>query len=269
MGARWYDAQLGRWISADTIVPDSANPQSFNRFTYVLGNPLRYTDPTGHFERDEVKQILINGKIASEGGTAEDWEDWAEGIVSDWEEDAEWWELLRKAEVGDILDGIEFSAMFSSGGGEPNRWIGMFYEGRNGKIHFKYRRIEADKLGDEPYWDLRADQLVEVLSRLGLDEFYGDGKRVDILLIHQGSDGHYAAFAGTGIYYMPHLGYDTPRIKMPEPDIWRDWAVGWVELTVGAYTGIGIPWGLAKGLPKIDNYLYEKASVYRLQTYGY
>jgi len=48
MGARWYDPQVGRWMSADTIVPDPANPQSFNRFSYVLGNPLRYSDPSGH-----------------------------------------------------------------------------------------------------------------------------------------------------------------------------------------------------------------------------
>jgi len=48
MGARWYDAQLGRWISADTLVPNPANPQDFNRYTYVSNNPLRYTDPTGH-----------------------------------------------------------------------------------------------------------------------------------------------------------------------------------------------------------------------------
>jgi hypothetical protein len=48
MGARFYDSALGRWISADTIVPDPANPQSFNRYSYVLGNPCRYRDPTGH-----------------------------------------------------------------------------------------------------------------------------------------------------------------------------------------------------------------------------
>jgi RHS repeat-associated protein len=50
MDARWYDAQLGRWISPDTIIPDPANPQSLNRFAYVRGNPLRYVDPTGHQE---------------------------------------------------------------------------------------------------------------------------------------------------------------------------------------------------------------------------
>ncbi len=48
MGARWYDARIGRWIQPDTIVPNPANPQSLNRFSYVLGNPLRYRDPSGH-----------------------------------------------------------------------------------------------------------------------------------------------------------------------------------------------------------------------------
>ena len=37
--ARFYDYRIGRFISADTIVPDPANPQSLNRYMYVLGNP--------------------------------------------------------------------------------------------------------------------------------------------------------------------------------------------------------------------------------------
>jgi RHS repeat-associated protein len=48
-GARYYDPQIGRFISPDTIVPDPANPQSLNRYSYCLNNPLKYTDPTGHW----------------------------------------------------------------------------------------------------------------------------------------------------------------------------------------------------------------------------
>jgi RHS repeat-associated protein len=46
-GARFYSPKLGRFLSADSIVPGYANPQNLNRFTYALNNPLRYTDPTG------------------------------------------------------------------------------------------------------------------------------------------------------------------------------------------------------------------------------
>lgn len=47
-GARFYSPKLGRFLSADTIIPSYANPQSLNRFAYTLNNPMRYTDPTGH-----------------------------------------------------------------------------------------------------------------------------------------------------------------------------------------------------------------------------
>ncbi len=46
--ARYYSPVIGRFLSADTIVPQPGNPQALNRFTYVLNNPIRLTDPTGH-----------------------------------------------------------------------------------------------------------------------------------------------------------------------------------------------------------------------------
>jgi len=47
--ARWYDGQLGRFVSADTLVPNPADPQQLNRLAYVRNNPLRFIDPSGHY----------------------------------------------------------------------------------------------------------------------------------------------------------------------------------------------------------------------------
>jgi RHS repeat-associated protein len=47
-GARYYDATIGRFISADSIVQSPTNPQTLNRYSYALNNPLKYVDPTGH-----------------------------------------------------------------------------------------------------------------------------------------------------------------------------------------------------------------------------
>lgn len=41
---------IGRFIQADTIVPEPGNPQALNRYSYVLGNLILYSDPTGHRE---------------------------------------------------------------------------------------------------------------------------------------------------------------------------------------------------------------------------
>jgi RHS repeat-associated protein len=46
--ARYYDPRLGRFISADAVVPEPGNPQAWNRYAYVYNNPLRYNDPSGH-----------------------------------------------------------------------------------------------------------------------------------------------------------------------------------------------------------------------------
>ncbi len=55
--ARFYNPSLGRFISADTIVPLPANPQSLNRYSYVMNNPVKYTDPSGHNLLDDLSNV--------------------------------------------------------------------------------------------------------------------------------------------------------------------------------------------------------------------
>lgn len=46
--ARYYDPNIGRFISPDTIVQDYYNPQTLNRYSYCINNPLKIVDPTGN-----------------------------------------------------------------------------------------------------------------------------------------------------------------------------------------------------------------------------
>lgn len=49
MNGRLYDPVLGVFFSPDNYVQDPADAQSYNRYTYCLNNPLKYTDPSGEF----------------------------------------------------------------------------------------------------------------------------------------------------------------------------------------------------------------------------
>ena len=48
-GARYYDEDLGRFLAADSILPNVYDPQQLNRFAYVRNNPIKLIDPDGHF----------------------------------------------------------------------------------------------------------------------------------------------------------------------------------------------------------------------------
>ncbi|MFC1699973.1 RHS repeat-associated core domain-containing protein, partial [Candidatus Omnitrophota bacterium] len=60
-GARYYDPEIGRFITADPTIQHPNDPQDFNRYAYCRNNPLRYTDPTGYGFWDSIKGFF--GKI--------------------------------------------------------------------------------------------------------------------------------------------------------------------------------------------------------------
>ncbi len=68
--ARAYSPALGRFVSADTIVPGAGNPQAFNRYMYVRGSPLGRIDPSGH-DDDRPEDFFFNLVGGFLGGLAE------------------------------------------------------------------------------------------------------------------------------------------------------------------------------------------------------
>ena len=62
MNARLYDPLIGRFLSPDPYVQAPENSQNFNRYSYCLNNPLKYTDPSGElFGIDDL--IIIAGVV--------------------------------------------------------------------------------------------------------------------------------------------------------------------------------------------------------------
>jgi hypothetical protein len=72
--ARYYSGALGRFVSADTIVPQPGNPQAFNRYSYVTNNPVKYTDPSGHCRYDENGDFTYDENCTLEEFAGLSWE---------------------------------------------------------------------------------------------------------------------------------------------------------------------------------------------------
>jgi len=66
--ARMYDPIIGRFISPDSVVPDPANSQGLNRYSYTLNNPLRYVDPTGNSLSGPSSASVSSGVDSTFGG---------------------------------------------------------------------------------------------------------------------------------------------------------------------------------------------------------
>lgn len=64
MNGRVYDPVLGRFLSADPIIQAPDNLQSYNRYSYVLNNPLFYTDPSGYSWWTKFRDKIMKPVVA-------------------------------------------------------------------------------------------------------------------------------------------------------------------------------------------------------------
>lgn len=64
MKGRIYDPTLGRFLQADPFIQAPLNSQNYNRYSYVLNNPMSYTDPSGFFFKKLKKFVKKYWKAA-------------------------------------------------------------------------------------------------------------------------------------------------------------------------------------------------------------
>jgi RHS repeat-associated protein len=63
-GARWYDPEIGRFLSIDPIVQAVGDPQTHNPYTYVRNDPVGLIDPNGLGFEKTFKRIVGGLAIA-------------------------------------------------------------------------------------------------------------------------------------------------------------------------------------------------------------
>ena len=72
MSAREYLPSLGRFLSADSIVPGAGNPQALNRYAYVFNSPLGFVDPSGHDPAGSQNNCNYGGQGCGGAGSQTD-----------------------------------------------------------------------------------------------------------------------------------------------------------------------------------------------------
>jgi hypothetical protein len=71
-GARWYDAEAGRFAGVDPLLARPFNPQEVNAYSYVMNDPINLVDPTGMMGSTPtpgIEEITITGTRGG-GGTS-------------------------------------------------------------------------------------------------------------------------------------------------------------------------------------------------------
>ena len=97
-GARYYDPEIGRFISPDSIVPDFSNPQSLNRYSYALNNPVIIRDADGHDPILAAALVIVSVSAAIGAINA--------GIQTEWNTAA----MLKGAAIGAVSAAVGFGA---------------------------------------------------------------------------------------------------------------------------------------------------------------
>jgi hypothetical protein len=187
----------GRFLSADTLIPDPGDPVSYDRYAYTRNNPVRYTDPSGHWLCDpydqacaENEQETATFQIMAAGYQPGSW-CWGDPLCAD--------SYDTFVELTATLERVptENEILYMTAGTEYYSYIGYHKDvravGQEGLARNYYEACGVDGCqGSELYRFLAGFQ-----PWYGKPYEMGDGS-ASARAAHMVDDGLYNDFAGTG-----------------------------------------------------------------------
>jgi RHS repeat-associated protein len=152
MNGRVFDPTIARFLSADPYIQAPFNTQSFNRYTYTLNNPLKYTDPSGYW--------FDSGDDSYRWGDfANDVKDFFGGIA----------DAIGSAAsaVGDAIGGfIDTISDAFTGGAPKNSGLELANPNPPSSYYGKFGQPINNGIMDEYTWQ-RPDSNIKALSNIG------------------------------------------------------------------------------------------------------
>ncbi|GEM_PF-2583278 len=150
-GARYYDSSLGRFISSDPVQGSVYSGQRLNRYTYVMNNPMVYTDPSGAAPTSAQILTRLETNYGTISSTMREGPTYAQYIPS-----------YLKGNAGGIIDSLLLAY--------------QRYEGRNLDLDFFVARVYKEGLGyytHAPSGPIPEEDMTKVVftGMLGLNSF--------------------------------------------------------------------------------------------------
>jgi RHS repeat-associated protein len=144
MNGRVYDPDLGLFLSPDPVLQDPANALNYNRYSYVLNNPLKYTDPSGYVFEDEgawLDENMFTGDIFMDNGVFESIGTGGSGRRYDYNDPRNWgvgmwgtkngFKSIQESQDYHLAEALGMDAYYTILKGELERGYRVQYSGKD------------------------------------------------------------------------------------------------------------------------------------------